>query len=117
MEIKPLKPETTVDSFYSLDVRFCQIEEVEDILKNPKKPFDEVDNPVKAYKLTVNTGFDKRTIVTNIVQFAKTMLEGTVTTFILNLPEANIRGFDSKGMIFMLGSNLVVGGKIGDIVI
>ena len=118
--MKELKPTVDPTTFFALDIRFCQIEEVEDILKNPKKEFG-IDNPVKAYKLLVNTGFDKREIVTNIVHFPKETLKGLITTFILNFPEANIRGFNSKGMIFMLGEELVEGGsygqRIGDIVI
>ena len=118
MEKKTQKQEVTVDSFFNLDIRFCKIEDVEDILKNPKKEFDPVDNPVKAYKLTVDTGFDKREIVTNIVNFPKESLNGVVTTFILNFPEATIRGVKSKGMIFMLDeSQLLTGSEIGKIVV
>ena len=115
--MKEQKQTVPVESFFALDIRFCQIEEVEDILKNPKKEFNEVDNPVKAYKLLVNTGFDKREIVTNIVHFPKEKLKGTITTFILNFPEASIRGVNSKGMIFMIGDNLVTGGEIVDVVV
>jgi methionyl-tRNA synthetase len=112
------KPEVTTDSFFNLDIRFCKIEDVEDILKNPKKEFDPIENPVKAYKLTVDTGFDKREIVTNIVHFPKEVLKGTVTTFILNFPEALIRGVKSKGMIFMIdNSQLVTNGQLGQIVV
>lgn len=118
MEIKAQKSEVTVDSFFNLDIRFCKIEDVEDILKNPKKEFDAVENPVKAYKLTVDTGFDKREIVTNIVHFPKEVLKGMITTFILNFPEALIRGVKSKGMIFMIDeSQLVTGTEIGKIVV
>jgi tRNA-binding EMAP/Myf-like protein len=99
------KPEVSIDTLYSLDIRFCHINEVENILKNPKKPFDEIDNPVKAYKLTVDTGFDERTIVTNIVHIPREKLHGAITTFILNLPEIQIRGVQSKGMIFMIDHN------------
>jgi tRNA-binding EMAP/Myf-like protein len=113
-----LKPEITIDTFYSIDIRFCKILGAEDILKNPKKIFDEVDNPVKAYMLTIDTGFDIRDIVTNIVHFKKEDLIGITTTFILNLPEAVIRGVKSKGMIFMLNSDtLSTGGNMGDIVV
>lgn len=122
------KPEVSIDSFYALDIRFCFIEEVEDILKNLKKPFDVTENPVKAYKLTIDTGFDKRTVVTNIVHIPREELYGTCTTFILNFPEASIRGFQSKGMIFMVDHNELVrfqpkgehvthGSEIGKVVI
>ena len=111
------KPEVTVDSFFNLDIRFCKIEEVEDILKNPKKEFDEVTNPVKAYKLTVDTGFDKREIVTNIIYFPKDDLKGVITSFILNFPASTIRGVVSKGMIFMVDKNILLTGDIGQIVV
>jgi tRNA-binding EMAP/Myf-like protein len=114
---KTQKPEVSVDSFFALDIRFCKIEDVEDILKNPKKEFDTETNPVKAYKLTVDTGFDKREIVTNIVQFSKDTLKGMTTTFILNFPVANIRGVTSKGMIFMVGDSLLTCGNLGDVVV
>lgn len=110
------KPEISIDSFYALDIRFCFIEEVEDILKNPKKPFDATDNPVKAYKLTVDTGFDKRTIVTNIVHIPREKIYGATTTFILNFPEATIRGVQSKGMIFMVEHDELVYSCKGEIV-
>lgn len=114
---KEIKPTVDPQTFFALDIRFCQIQEVEDILKNPKKEFDEVDNPVKAYKLVVDTGIDTREIVTNIVHFPKDKLKGLITTFILNFPEATIRGVNSKGMIFMIGDKLVEGGLVGESVI
>lgn len=114
---KTQKPEVPTSNFFALDIRFCKIEDVEDILKNPKKDFDAETNPVKAYKLTVDTGFDKREIVTNIVQFSKDVLKGMTTTFILNFPDADIRGVKSKGMIFMVGDNLLTCGKLGDVVV
>ena len=117
LKTSPQKPEITMEVFESIDIRFCKIEDVEDILKNPKKPFDVVENPVKAYKLIVDTGFDKREILTNIVQFKKEELKGITTTFILNLPEALIRGVNSKGMIFMIKNNLITDGQIGDVLI
>lgn len=116
-EIKQ-KPIVSIDTLYSLDIRFCFIENVENILKNPKKEFNETDNPIKAYKLTVDTGFDKREIVTNIIHFSKEDLKGKITTFVLNLPEAVIRGVNSKGMIFMIRDNeLITGSKIGEVVL
>ena len=112
------KPEVSVDSFYALDIRFCKIESVEDILKNPKKEFDAEANPVKAYKLLVDTGFDKRDIVTNIIHFPKDELKGKITTFILNFPPTVIRGVNSKGMIFMLRDNqILTGSEIGEVIV
>jgi methionyl-tRNA synthetase len=112
------KPDISLETFYSLEVKFCLIEEVEDVLKNPKKDFHEIDNPVKGYKLTINTGSEKREVFTNIVdKFTKEQLKGQITTFVLNLPAAVIRGVNSRGMIIMTDTNLVTGGKTGDILI
>lgn len=112
------KPEVSIDSFYALDIRFCKIESVEHILKNPKKPFDEIENPVKAYKLLIDTGFDKRDVVTNIIHLPSEYLTGSITPFILNFPEAVIRGVKSKAMIFMINDyDLIKGGALGQRVI
>lgn len=116
-ELKTQKSEVPVSNFFDLDIRFCLIEDVEDILKNPKKEFHEIDNPVKGYNLTVDTGFDKRSIVTNIVHFPKSELKGKTTSFILNFPEALVRGVKSKGMIFMTNEYSLLSGKFGDIII
>ena len=118
MKNNEFKPEVSVDTFYALDIRFCKIENVEDILKNTKKPFDAIDNPVKGYVLTIDTGLDKRNVVTNIIHFSKETLMGITTTFILNFPEIIIRGIKSKGMIFMTSENtLLTNGTLGQVVI
>lgn len=111
------KPEITIDSFYSVDMRFCRIDSVEDILKNPKKEFDSETNPVKGYKLTIDTGLEKRVVVTNIVWMDKKELEGVVTPFILNFPVTTIRGIESSGMIFIANNKLITGGEPGDVII
>lgn len=117
-EIIHNKPNIDLDTFFSLDVRFCLIEEVEDVLKNPKKQFDPIDNPVKGYKLIIDTGIDKREIFTNIVdKFTKEQLKGVTTTFILNLAPVIVRGVNSKGMIVMTDKNIIQGGNIGDVLI
>jgi len=85
------------------EIKFCKITNVENILKNPKKEFHEVDNPVKAYKLTVNTGTEERTVVSAITQFyTPEMLINTITTFQTDLPPAMIRGFESQAMIYLI---------------
>lgn len=116
---KDIKPEISLDTLHSLDIRFCKIESVTDILKNPKKDFEPETNPIKAYHLVIDTGFDKRDVVTNIVEnFSKEDLLDKVTTFVLNLPPTTIRGLLSKGMIFLAGDkNLIIGGNIGDVVL
>jgi tRNA-binding EMAP/Myf-like protein len=93
-----IKPEVSFEIFNSLDIRMCRVDEVVDILKNPKKPAGD-DNPVKAYRLVIDTGVDKRECVTNIVGHPKDSLLGNIFPFILNLPEADIRGVRSRAMI------------------
>lgn len=110
------KPTITLDDAYKLDVRICKILTVEDILKNPKKEKSD-ENPVKAYKLTIDTGTEQRTVVTNVVgMFAPSDLEGKQSAFILNLEPATIRGVESRGMIMLAGSSLI-GGNTGDVVL
>ena len=92
------KRETTWEAFNSIDIRMCRIEEVTPILRNPKNP-PGVDNPVKAYKLVINTGFDKRECVTNMVQYPPEYLFGMTLPCVLTLPTQTIRGGESKAMV------------------
>jgi tRNA-binding EMAP/Myf-like protein len=112
------KDDVDVGTYFALDVRHCLITEVDDILKKPKKEFDKESNPVKGYKLTIDTGHGIRTVVTNIVNFSKESLLNKITPFILNFPVAEIRGIQSHGMIFMVQSDeLIIGDEIGQVVI
>lgn len=92
------KPTITIEQFSALDIRMCRVLKVDPILKNPKKDWSN-DNPVKAYKLLIDTGFDQRECVTNLVEFSATALLNQVYPFVLNLPEGTIRGVLSKAMI------------------
>lgn len=81
------------------EIKFCKITSVEPILKNPKKE-PGPDNPVKAYKLIIDTGTEARLVVSAIADlFTADYLLGKVTTFVLSLPPKEIRGFVSNGMI------------------
>jgi tRNA-binding EMAP/Myf-like protein len=95
---KPQKPTITFENLAALDIRLCRIEAVEDILQNPKKPPGE-DNPVKAYKFTLDTGFDKRECVCNLIKYTKDYFLGGLHPFILNLPPAEIRHVVSTAMM------------------
>lgn len=106
MEHKPQKPTIDFAALEALDIRMCRIESVEPVLKNPKKEVGE-DNPIKAYKLTIDTGLDKRTCITNLIQFAPEILQGSICPFILNLPPAIIRGVESKAMIVVSSGQTV----------
>ncbi len=98
------------------DIKFCLIEDVQPILKNPKKEFS-AENPIKAYKLTIDTGTEKRTVVSAITElFTQDELLGKTTTFELSLPPKEIRGFVSEGMIHLNQEepiSLYLGGEKG----
>jgi len=56
----------------------------------------------KLLQLTVDTGIDKRTIVSGIAKFYKPEeIIGKKVTVLLNLPPRKIRGIESNGMILM----------------
>lgn len=98
LETHPLGENEPVETPY---VVWCKIKEVTPILKNPKKELSE-DNPVKAYKLLIDTGSEERTVVSAIADlFSAKDLLGAITTFQLNLPSREIRGFVSQAMIVL----------------
>ncbi len=98
MTMNPIKPTIAFETFNSLDIRLCKIEELTEIRKNPKKPPGD-DNPVKAYRLVIDTGVDRRECVTNLVSKPPEALLGHTLPFVLNLPESEIRGVQSRAMI------------------
>ncbi len=90
-----------------VNIEWCEILSVDNILKNPKKELSE-DNPVKAYKLMIQVpGEEKtRTVVSAIVDLYKPEeLLGITTTFEIGLSPKEIRGFLSEGMIFLSVEN------------
>lgn len=92
------KPTITQETFESLDVRMCRVVEVTNVLKNPKKEVSET-NPVKAYRLLIDTGVDQRECLTNAVSLPKESFIGAILPFVLNLPERDIRGVKSRAML------------------
>lgn len=100
------------------NIQFAEIISVEPILKNAKKELSE-ENPVKAYKLTIDNGTEQRTVVSAIVDlFTPEQLLGVVTTFIMDMEPKEIRGFMSEAMIFLDEkengtATLIVGGMKG----
>lgn len=88
---EPLKPEIVIDDFGKLDIRIGTVVEAE---KMPKSD--------KLLKLTVNSGLDKRTILSGIAKhYAPEDLIGKQVTFIANLAPRKMMGIESKGMILM----------------
>ncbi len=85
----PIKPEITYDDFARLDLRTGVILTAE---KVPKAD--------KLLKLTVDLGFEKRTIVSGIAEhFNPETLPGKKVVVVANLAPRKLRGIESQGMI------------------
>ena len=85
-----LKPEIEFVDLMKSDIRVCKVEKAE-----------KVKGKDRLLLLTVDTGFDKRPIVTNLGgSYKPEELEGKLFPFILNLKPSKIAGIESKGMIF-----------------
>ncbi len=89
--VEPLKPSIAIDDFGKLDIRIGTVVAAE---KMPKSD--------KLLKLTVNSGLDKRTILSGIAKhYAPEDLIGKQVTFIANLAPRKMMGIESNGMILM----------------
>ena len=88
---KPQKENISFDDFTKLDIRVGEILEAE---KVPKAD--------KLLKLLVDTGLDKRTVVSGIAEHYKAEdIIGTKVSILMNLAPRKIRGVESQGMILM----------------
>ena len=91
-EIAPQKELISYDDFAKMDIRIGTILEAE---KMPKAD--------KLLILKVDTGIDKRTIVSGIAQsFAPEEIIGKKVTVLVNLAPRKLRGVESQGMILMV---------------
>lgn len=89
--VEPLKPEIVFDDFAKLDIRVGTVVAAE---KMPKSD--------KLLKLTINSGLDKRTILSGIAKhYSPEDLIGKQVTFIANLAPRKMMGTESNGMILM----------------
>ncbi|MBR7097630.1 MAG: methionine--tRNA ligase, partial [Alistipes sp.] len=85
------KAECTFDDFQKMDIRVSTILEAEKVAKTKK-----------LLKLTVDTGIDKRTIVSGIAEhFTCEELIGRQVLVLVNLAPREMRGIVSQGMILM----------------
>ena len=85
------KEECTFDDFQKMDIRVSTILEAEKVAKTKK-----------LLKLTVDTGIDKRTIVSGIAEhFTPEELIGRQVLVLVNLAPREMRGIVSQGMILM----------------
>lgn len=88
---EPQKPATSFDNFSAMDIRLGTILEAE-----------KVEKADKLLKLLVDTGIDKRTIVSGIAAHYKPEdVVGKTVAVLINLEPRKIRGVESQGMILM----------------
>ncbi len=89
--VTPSKENITFDDFTKMDIRTATILEAEKIPKTKK-----------LLKLRVDTGIDKRTIVSGIAEFYEPEdIVGKQISMLVNLEPREIRGIVSQGMILM----------------
>lgn len=94
-ELKPLKDTITYDDFVKIDIRTGTILEAEAVPKTKK-----------LLKLTIDTGIDKRTVVSGIAEYYKPEdIVGKQVSILVNLAPRNLRGIESQGMILMAEDN------------
>lgn len=93
--IEPPKPETSFEDFSKMDIRIGTILEAERVPKTDK-----------LLKLLIDTGFDKRTVVSGIAGYYKPEdIIGQQVSILVNLAPRKIKGIESKGMILMAENN------------
>lgn len=90
-KIDPAKAEISFDDFMKIDLRTGIILEAEKVPKTQK-----------LLKLLVDTGIDKRTIVSGIAEsYQAENIIGKKVSVLVNLAPRKIRGIESQGMILM----------------
>ena len=87
----PPKPTIEFDDFMKMDIRTGTILEAEKVPKTKK-----------LLKLLVDTGIDKRTVVSGIAEYYKPEdIIGNKVSILVNLAPRKLRGIESQGMILM----------------
>ena len=85
------KAEVSFDDFQKMDIRVSTILAAEKVAKTKK-----------LLKLTIDTGIDKRTIVSGIAEYyTPEQLVGRQVLVLTNLAPREIKGIESRGMILM----------------
>lgn len=93
--LSELKPDISYEDFDKIDLRVGKVLDAE---KVPKAD--------KLLKLTVDLGFEKRTILSGIAEYYKPEeLVGKLVTVVANLAPRKIRGIESQGMLLMAGND------------
>ena len=89
--LEPQKETVTFEDFSKLDIRLGTILEAEKVKKADK-----------LLKLLVDTGIDKRIIVSGIAEhYSPEEIVGKTVSVLLNLAPRMIKGIESQGMILM----------------
>ena len=87
----PAKAVIEFDDFGKIDLRIGTIIAAEKVAKTKK-----------LLKLTIDTGIDKRTVVSGIAEFYEPEnIIGQQVTMLVNLAPRNLKGIESQGMILM----------------
>jgi len=90
-QVAPQKEECTFEEFDKMDIRTATVLEAERVPKTDK-----------LLKLSIDTGIDKRTIVSGIAEYySPEEMVGKQICILANLAPRKIRGIESKGMILM----------------
>lgn len=90
-DVMPSRDEIGFDDFTRMDIRVATILEAEKVPKTKK-----------LMKLIVDTGLDRRTVVSGIAEYyTAEELPGKKVCILLNLAPRNIKGIESKGMLLL----------------
>ena len=91
VKAKPAKDNCSFDDFMKMDIRTGTVLEAELVPKTKK-----------LMKLKIDTGIDKRTVVSGIAEYYKPEdVIGRQVSILVNLEPRNLRGIESQGMILM----------------
>ncbi len=94
-QLHPVKSDIVYDDFDKIDLRVGKVIEAERVPKADK-----------LLKLTVDLGFEKRTILSGIAEYYQPEeLIGKLVTVVANLAPRKIRGIESQGMLLMAGND------------
>jgi methionyl-tRNA synthetase len=89
--VSPAKENCTFDDFNKMDIRTGTILEAERVPKTKK-----------LLKLTIDTGIDKRTVVSGIAEYySPEKIIGQQVSILVNLEPKELKGIQSQGMILM----------------
>ncbi len=90
-KVKPAKTNIVFDDFAKMDIRVGTVLEAEKVAKTKK-----------LMKLLIDTGIEKRTLVSGIAEyFTAEEVVGRQVCVLLNLEPRKLRGIESQGMVLM----------------